>query len=87
MRKLDKHPEFVRELQELRKTNPALYRKVLRIIENLVKEGLFNFNKGKKLKYLPNCYSCRIDKKHRLIYEKYDNLIILLSCKGHYEDK
>ena len=70
MKKLDKRPEFVQELQELRKSTPALYDKVLRIIGNLTQEGVFNFNKGKKLKYLPNCYSARIDRKNRLIYEK-----------------
>ncbi len=87
MKKLDKRPEFVRELQELRKNRPALYSKVLRIIKNLMEARFFNFNKGEKLKYLPNCYSCRIDKKNRLIYEKNGDLIILLSCRGHYEDK
>ena len=87
MKKLDKRPEFVQELRELRKSAPALYDKVLRIIENLTQDGLFNFNKGKKLKYLPNCYACRIDRKNRLVYEKSGDIIILISCKGHYEDK
>lgn len=87
MKKLDKRPEFIRELQALRKTRPALYNKVLRIIRNLVQDDSLNFSKGEKLKYLPNCYSCRIDKKNHLIYEKSDDLIILLSCRGHYEDK
>ena len=87
MKKLAKRPEFIQELHELRKSRPALYDKVLRIIRNLVQDDLLNFNKGKKLKYLPNCYSCRIDKKNRLIYEKSGDVIVLLSCKGHYEDK
>ena len=31
-------------------------------------------------------YSRRIDEANRLIYEIYDNQIIVKSCKGHYED-
>jgi Uncharacterized protein conserved in bacteria len=54
---------------------------------NITQDGFFNFNKGEKMKYFPNRYSCRIDKKNRLIYEKTEDCIILLSCKGHYEDK
>ena len=31
-------------------------------------------------------YSRRIDETNRLVYEIYDNQIIVKSCKGHYED-
>ena len=31
-------------------------------------------------------YSRRIDEANRLVYEIYDNQIIVKSCKGHYED-
>ena len=32
-------------------------------------------------------YSRRIDRKNRLVYSLYDNLIFFRSCRGHYEDK
>lgn len=31
-------------------------------------------------------YSRRIDEANRLVYEMSNNLIIVKSCKGHYED-
>ena len=31
-------------------------------------------------------YSRRIDEANSLVYEIYDNQIIVKSCKGHYED-
>ena len=31
-------------------------------------------------------YSRRIDEANRLVYEIYDNQIIVKSCKGHYEN-
>ena len=85
--KLKKSDEFVEQLAELLKNSPGLYKKVKRIIENIVTGRTFAFNKGKKLKYSPNRYSARIDRKNRLIYDRFDDLIVLISCKGHYEDK
>ncbi|WP_425250740.1 type II toxin-antitoxin system YoeB family toxin [Fusobacterium polymorphum] len=39
--------------------------------------------KPKKLKYREE-YSRRIDEEHRLIYKVQNNIIIIVSCKGHY---
>ncbi|MFQ6723535.1 MAG: type II toxin-antitoxin system YoeB family toxin [Opitutales bacterium] len=71
----------------LLKNSPALYKKVKRIIENIVTDRTFIFNKGEKLKYAPKRYSARIDRKNRLIYDRFDDLIVLISCRGHYDDK
>ena len=87
MKRLDKSTLFVKQLAELALSNPKVLSKIDRIIRNILKDGLLNFNKGEKLKHYPNRYSCRIDKQNRLVYEKYKDCIILLSCKGHYEDK
>ena len=87
MRKLDKSMQFVKQLAELANSNPKALNKVDRIIKNIQKDSILSFNKGEKLKYFPNRYSCRIDKNNRLVYEKYKDVIVLLSCKGHYEDK
>ena len=85
--KLKKSDEFVEQLAELCRNSPALYKKVKRIVENIVTDRSFCFNKGEKLKYSPNRYSARIDRKNRLVYEKANDCIILVTCKGHYEDK
>lgn len=55
--------------------------------KSIALKDLLNLHKCEKLNYLPNCYSCRIDKKNRLIYEKNGNIIKLLFCRGHYDDK
>lgn len=87
MKKLDKSTQFVKQLADLAFSNPKILSKIDKIIKNIQKEGALNFHKGEKLKYFPNRYSCRIDKNNRLVYEKYKDVIVLLSCKGHYEDK
>ncbi len=38
------------------------------------------------LKYRPG-YSRTINEKDRLVYDVIDNEIIIISCRGHYEDK
>ena len=79
--------EFLKDYGFWLKTNPKIARKIDKIIESIASKDLLNLHKCEKLKYLPNCYSCRIDKKNRLIYEKKENIIKLLSCRGHYDDK
>ncbi len=79
--------EFLADYAFLLKNNPKIAQKIDKIIDNIDSRSPLNFHKGEKLKYLPNRYSCRIDKKNRLIYEKTVDFIKLLSCRGHYEDK
>lgn len=85
--RLKRSDEFVEQLSWLLKNSPALYKKVKRIVENIVTDRTFIFNKGENLKYAPNRYSARIDRKNRLIYDRFDDLIVLISCRGHYDDK
>ena len=79
--------EFLKDYAFWLKNNPKIVQKIDKIIDNIDTKRFLNFHKGEKLRYLPNRYSCRIDKKNRLIYEKSGDIIKLLSCRGHYEDK
>ncbi len=86
--KLERTTKFTKQFSELLRDNPRLAEKVGRMLKNIVSpRGLFNFNKGEKMKYSPNRYSARIDRKNRLVYDRYEDLIVLISCRGHYEDK
>ena len=63
-------------------------KKILKRINELIKDierygVLEGRGKPKKLKYREE-YSRRIDEKHRLIYKVQNNIIIIVSCKGHY---
>ena len=42
--------------------------------------------KPEKLTGRPGDYSRRIDEENRLVYQVEHNKIIVLACKGHYED-
>ncbi len=87
MKALERSIQFDEEFADWLKINPKIADKIAKIVRSILKDTFLNFHKGKKLKYFPNSYACRIDKKNRLIYEKSGELIKLLSCRGHYEDK
>lgn len=69
------------------KTNRKIAEKIEQMMRKLMAEALLNFRKSEKLKWFPNGYSMRIDKKNRLIYEKTEDYIKFISCRGHYEDR
>ena len=63
-------------------------KKILKRINELIKDierygVLEGRGKPKKLKYREE-YSRRIDEEHRLICKVQNNIIIIVSCKGHY---
>lgn len=67
-------------------------KKVVKLIQKLLKDISRNGNNGighpEQLKgKLSGYYSRHIDEKNRLIYKIENDLILIYSCKGHYEDK
>ena len=67
-------------------------KKILKKISVLLKEIANHPRTGtghpEQLKYRPNCWSRRITKKHRLVYQIKDDVVVVLvlSAFGHYED-
>ncbi len=62
-----------------------LLKKIRRLIESIQKSPFKGIGKPEPLKYeLAGCWSRRINKEHRLIYEVTKNKIFILSAKGHY---
>lgn len=66
-------------------------RKTLRRINQLLKDIQRNsfdgIGKPEPLKYCSGYWSRRIDEKNRLVYSvSSENDIVVISCKGHYED-
>ena len=66
-------------------------KKTLRRINQLLRDiqrGSFDgLGNPEPLKYKSGCWSRRIDQKNRLVYFiSGDNDIMIVSCRGHYED-
>lgn len=62
-------------------------RKINRLLKSIEREGAMKGEgKPEKLTGRPGDYSRRIDEENRLVYQVEHNKIIVLACKGHYED-
>jgi toxin YoeB len=63
-------------------------RKINDLIRDIRREGLLEgIGRPEQLKGI-GAYSRHIDKKNRLVYKSgQEQSVIILSCKGHYEDK
>lgn len=66
--------------------NKAIVNKIAVLLEELIEHPFIGTGKREPLKHtLSGCWSSRINKEHRLVYEIADNKILILSAKGHYE--
>ena len=78
-----------REYQEWRRTDKKVLAKINELIDDIEKNGMLK-GKGKpeQLKYFEEpTYSRRINRGDRLVYRPYNvSDLMILSCKGHYED-
>ena len=78
------HREFWKKLG-----NRAVQKKILLLIEDILKTPFSGIGKPEALKYtLLGTWSRKINEEHRIIYEILENNVILIhSLKGHYTDK
>jgi toxin YoeB len=62
--------------------------KIYRFLEELKEHPNTGTGHPEPLKYRPNCWSRKITKKHRLVYEIQDEIVVVLviSALGHYDD-
>lgn len=66
--------------------NKSVVNKITLLLEELALNPFAGTGKTEALKHsLAGCWSRRINREHRLIYEVSDNIVFILSAKGHYE--
>jgi toxin YoeB len=65
--------------------NVIVLKKIRKLIEAILETPYEGLGKPEPLKHnLSGCWSRRIDKEHRLVYEVTGNLITVFGMKGHY---
>nr|WP_207787830.1 Txe/YoeB family addiction module toxin [Candidatus Thiosymbion oneisti] len=78
-------PQALEDLQWWTRTDKRVARKVLRLLEETLRNPFAGKGKPEALKFdLAGCWSRRIDLRHRLVYEVTDSEIRVLSCRFHY---
>lgn len=71
-------------LDELKKSQQK--NKIKKLIEDVLRHPFSGLGKPEPLKYeFSGLWSRRIDQKNRLIYSVRNNMVLLISCSGHYE--
>ena len=66
--------------------NKAVLNKLNALLEELTEHPFTGTGKPELLKHnLAGLWSRRINKEHRLLYEVTDEVVFILSVKGHYE--
>ena len=59
--------------------------RIVKLIEDVQRDPFKGLGKPEPLKYdLEGCWSRRIDKEHRLVYEVQETKIRILACRYHY---
>lgn len=72
--------------QHKKSGNKSVVNKITLLLEELVSHPFTGTGKPEPLKhYLIGCWSRRINREHRLVYEVDVDVILVLSAKGHYE--
>lgn len=79
---------FKGDLADLKKEDSKLRGKVMDLVVDMAQDPFSGIGKPEPLKGdLSGCWSRRITGKHRLVYKVEDDVIQLLSCYDHYDDK
>jgi|TARA_Y100000031_G_C7861750_1_gene222254 toxin YoeB len=78
-------PNAIEDLEYWIKENRKKAQKILKLIRESSKDPFNGTGKPEPLKYdLKGCWSRRIDREHRLVYEVKKDKIRILSCRYHY---
>ena len=83
-------PDAQTDLAKLMKSEPKVYKKALRFIDELKEHPTTGLGHPEPLKGKPEGrWSRELTKKHRLVYQIFEHevLVLVLSAYGHYGDK
>jgi toxin YoeB len=65
--------------------NKAILKKLFLLLDEITEHPYTGTGKPEALKHqLSGCWSRRINKEHRLVYEVLDDTVLILSVRGHY---
>ncbi|MHC5938443.1 Txe/YoeB family addiction module toxin [Nostoc sp.] len=86
MKKITFEPEAFEQLGQWATEDKKIFKKILKLIRDIQRDPFAGIGKPEPLKYeLQGYWSRQITDEHRLVYKMEEDLLIILSCKYHYE--
>ncbi len=68
------------------KEDKKILRRINQLIKDIQRTPYHGLGKPEPLKYdLSGYWSRRIDREHRLVYQVFDDELLIYSCKYHYD--
>ena len=87
MKKVAFEPDAFEQLGQWAIEDKKIFKKILELIKDIQREPFSGIGKPEPLKYeLQGYWSRRITEEHRLVYKIEEDLLIILSCKYHYDE-
>jgi len=78
-------PTALDDLRYWLKTDKKLADRILSLLEETRRTPFDGTGKPEPLRFqLAGCWSRRIDREHRLVYQVEENEIIVIACRYHY---
>jgi toxin YoeB len=78
--------QAIEDMVYFAKSQPKLLSKIANLLESISKTPFEGIGKPEPLKHgFEGCWSRRVDQEHRLIYFIKDEVIQVISFKGHYQ--
>ena len=78
-------PEALEQYSYWVQKNTNIANKIIKLLENISETPFEGIGKPEALKHnLKGCWSRRINKEHRLVYQVNAKSIIVMSCQFHY---
>lgn len=78
------HPEFREDLEHWVRTDRRTALRVLRLVEEVLRDPFRGAGKPEPLKHLGGVWSRRLTQEHRLVYRVADDRIDFLQARYHY---
>jgi len=86
MRILGFHENTFNEYLDWQETDATKFKKINSLLKDILRHPFTGIDKPEPLKYNTEKYwSRRISDEHRLVYQVLDDIIMVISCNGHYK--
>ena len=85
MKKISFTPTAMEQFNYWSKTDRTVKERIVELLKVIVESPFEGIGKPEPLKHLlKGCWSRRINKSHRLVYQVKHDSIVVISCRFHY---